>query len=404
MTQANRKSLAIIGAGPVGLEAALYGARLGHDVQVYERGPVGGSVRLWGHVKLFSPWRLNHSRLGEQVLRETGEPLPDPHGFPTGHDYVEKYLEPLARSPLLQGRVHAHTRVVQVGREGIGKSDALGGGRERHPFRLLLEDAAGERMASADVVLDCSGTYGNAPWLGNGNVPALGERAAGDRIAYVLRDLTGADRARYEGKRVLLVGSGYSGATAVDELLRLRDTTVIWVTRDTSPEPYDVIEDDPLPERARLATFANRLALGGDPRVRFHAGTTVDRFEPGDDGLSALLRTPSGSVTVQVDEVLAHVGYVPDSSIYRELQIHECYATGGPMKLAATLLAGGSADCLTQTSAGPDVLRNPEPDFYILGAKSYGRNSHFLIRLGLDQVREVFTLIEASPELDLYAA
>ncbi|ANM30390.1 hypothetical protein ABI59_13625 [Acidobacteria bacterium Mor1] len=396
--------MAVIGAGPVGLEAALYAARLGHDVQVYERGDVGGSVRLWGHVTLFSPWHLNRSKLGEEVLRLAGVSLAADDHFPRGQEYVEQYLEPLADSPQLRGRVHPHTRVVQIGRDGIGKSDALGGGRERHAFRLLLEGPDGERIETADVVLDCSGTYGNAPWLGNGNVPALGERAASDRIAYVLRDLTGSDRRRYEGKRVLLVGSGFSAATAIDGLLSLRDTEVVWVTREESHEPYTLIDDDPLPERARLSAFANGLAKGEDSRVTFHAGSTVDRFEPAADGLHATLRTPTGPVDVEVDEVLAHVGYVPDSSIYRELQVHECYATGGPMKLAATLLAGSSADCLAQTSAGPDVLRNPEPDFYILGAKSYGRNSHFLIRLGLDQIREVFTLIEASPELDLYAA
>ena len=51
-----------------------------------------------------------------------------------------------------------------------------------------------------------------------------------------------------------------------------------------------------------------------------------------------------------------------------------------------------------------DALRNPEPDFYVLGAKSYGRNPDFLIRVGLEQIRDVFTLIENRPELDLYAA
>ena len=64
------------------------------------------------------------------------------------------------------------------------------------------------------------------------------------------------------------------------------------------------------------------------------------------------------------------------------------------MKLAAKLLGETSADCLDQISHGPDVLRNPEPDFYILGAKSYGRNSNFLIQVGLRQIVDVFNLID----------
>ena len=41
-------------------------------------------------------------------------------------------------------------------------------------------------------------------------------------------------------------------------------------------------------------------------------------------------------------------------------------------------------------------------NFYILGAKSYGRNANFLLRNGFEQVREVFTLIMGKAELDLY--
>ena len=96
------------------------------------------------------------------------------------------------------------------------------------------------------------------------------------------------------------------------------------------------------------------------------------------------------------------MGYTPDPSLYRELQIHECYASLGPMKLAAALLGQKSPDCLTQKCPGPDTLRNPEPNFYILGAKSFGRNSQFLLRLGFKQVRDVFTLITGNAKLDLF--
>ncbi|MGY8776523.1 MAG: flavoprotein, partial [Longimicrobiales bacterium] len=56
-----------------------------------------------------------------------------------------------------------------------------------------------------------------------------------------------------------------------------------------------------------------------------------------------------------------------------------------------------SADCLAQESHGADTLRNPEPSFYILGSKSYGRNTTFLLRVGWDQVDEVFSLFPKTP-------
>jgi hypothetical protein len=109
---------------------------------------------------------------------------------------------------------------------------------------------------------------------------------------------------------------------------------------------------------------------------------------------------------VVVDRVLALNGGVGDFTLYRQLQVHECYATAGPMKLAAALLGAAGGDCLTQESHGPDTLRNPEPGFFIVGAKSYGRNSQFLLRIGWSQVDDVFALLDtgASPPRNIRAA
>jgi len=51
------RRLAILGAGPTGLEAALAASERGLSFTLYERSAaVAGNVRDWGHVRLFSPW------------------------------------------------------------------------------------------------------------------------------------------------------------------------------------------------------------------------------------------------------------------------------------------------------------------------------------------------------------
>ena len=220
--------IAIIGTGPIGLEAALHAADAGHDVQLFERGRVADSMRCWGHVRLFSPWKLNHSQLGLGQLRAAGVEPPDDDAFLTGAEHVAAYLDPLARSVLLSGRVHERHAVRHVGRETIGKADLIGGPRDEHPFRLLVDGPSGERLVHADVVLDCSGTYGQPNWMGNGNVPALGERRLRSRIAYDLEDLASPDR--YAAQRLLLVGAGHSAATALELVLELPQVHVIWVS------------------------------------------------------------------------------------------------------------------------------------------------------------------------------
>ena len=131
---------------------------------------------------------------------------------------------------------------------------------------------------------------------------------------------------------------------------------------------------------------------------------------------------PSGAIEVtlsdppgkerrfEVDRVLALVGYRPDLSLFRELQIHLCYASEGPMALAAAILGAQGSDpasgkgCLDQVAHGPESLKNPEPDFYVLGAKSYGRNPNFLLSLGHRQIEDVMTLLGAAePRLNAAA-
>ena len=53
-------TIAIIGAGPVGLAAAAHALERGLKPIVLERGATAGhAVRHWAHVPMFSPWAFN---------------------------------------------------------------------------------------------------------------------------------------------------------------------------------------------------------------------------------------------------------------------------------------------------------------------------------------------------------
>lgn len=381
--------LAVLGAGPIGIEAALAALEKGWQVHVYERGSIGDNIARWGHVRLFSPFALNHSRRGAELV-SSKRVLPSPDDYLTGAEHLDSYLLPLASTTPLAECVHQHCRVVSVGRDRIGKGSLIGGPREQHPFRLLIDNDAGEEtLVEADVIFDCTGTYGNHNWMGNGNVPAKGERRLEADIAYGLAEPAETER------RVLVVGDGYSAATTLSALRSKPDIRVDWVAR--SKTPLEPIPDDPLPERARLSVLACELARGGDCRFRFRPESTVESVKRDGQGFELELRSTSGLESIRVDRIYAHVGFHPDNTIYRELQIHECYASAAPMKLAAALLGEGSADCLAQTSKGAEALRSPEPNFFILGSKSYGRGSNFLMRIGLQQVDEALSLFPGKP-------
>jgi hypothetical protein len=189
---------------------------------------------------------------------------------------------------------------------------------------------------------------------------------------------------------VLLAGAGKSAQTAARALATLPEVRLEWVVRDPNPD-WGEIEGDTLPGRQALVCSSRRLAVGENPRVRAHLGAVVDALAPAGGRVRAKITGSGGPAAVLADHVLALTGYTGDPSLYRQLQVHECYATGAPMTLSATLLAAAGGDCLAQPAAGIDTLRTPEPAFFILGAKSYGRLSTFLLRTGYQQVDEVLT-------------
>lgn len=418
-----RRRLAILGAGPVGLEAAARAVAEGWDTCVLEAGEPAEHVRRWGHVRLFTPFGMNAGTAGLELLRtapgNVGDGPRPPAGDArlTGTGLRDRYLLPLARalSPHLELRTGTH--VLSVSRSRLLKGESIGDeARAEDPFRILVERDGVEEERQADVVLDCTGTYGRPNWMGPAGTPALGERALAERIEYGLPDVAGRDRERYAGRRTLVVGGGHSAATTVLALAELADrepaTRFLWLTR-TPPGGLHRVPDDPLPARDALVRRANALSGEAPEGSAWRGGARVLAVEPAGERLRVTFEAetvpapegtgkseagdgPPGAETVQVDGVVANVGHEPDDGLYRQLLVHECYASRGPMKLAAALLGAagdGPADCLELGGFGPEVLRNPEPRFFILGMKSYGRNGAFLLRTGYEQVEDVFSLL-----------
>ncbi|MES1211900.1 MAG: flavoprotein, partial [Acidobacteriota bacterium] len=335
--------IAILGSGPTGLEAALAAAEAGFPFTLHEAAPeVAGNVRAWGHVRLFTPWEMNVSPRMRRHLEEAGVAVPDGPECPTGRELAEKLLAPLAALPSIAPDLRLGTRVLAIGREGLLKHEEISTPeRGRRPFRLLLADSSGrEWTENAAIVIDATGTYANPNRLGDGGIPAPGERALDADIRRSVPDFA-QEAADWAGKTILLAGAGHSAQTAVRDLAELArqapGTRVIWALRSAEPS-WGTHDGDPLPDRARLAAEAQALASGASPAVETRRGVAIEALSRPDGRLKVALRNGSGSEDLEVDRILSLTGYVGDHELYRQLQVHECYATCGPMKLSAALL------------------------------------------------------------------
>ena len=106
------RRVAVLGAGPVGLDAALASLDAGYEISVYDAGlRTSTNVRDWGHVRLFSPWSMNVSpRMRRHAIRVGLTLDVDDEALLTGHDLADCLLGPGHAQHLLCAWGHVSLR------------------------------------------------------------------------------------------------------------------------------------------------------------------------------------------------------------------------------------------------------------------------------------------------------
>ncbi|MEU2494159.1 NAD(P)-binding domain-containing protein [Streptomyces sp. NPDC007883] len=388
----------VIGAGPIGLAAAAHLVERGLEPLVLEAGTTAGSaVREWSHVRLFSTWAEVVDPAAEKLLAPTGWVKPDDSTYPTGGDWAQRYLQPLA--DVLGDRVRFGARVTGVSR--LGRDRVVDADRERQPFTVHLTHADGtvERI-TARAVLDASGTWASPGPLGGDGLPALGERTAAERISYRVPDLRDdAVRARYAGRRTAVIGSGASAFTALAQLAALAadvpGTHAVWILRrGISGSTFGGGEADQLPARGALGLAAKAAVDEGHADAV--TGFRTDAVEQDADGRLVLV-AEDGRRLEPVDEAIVLTGFRPDLTFLTELRLALDERLQAPVALAP-LIDPNVHSCGTVHPHGVGELSHPEKDVLLVGMKSYGRAPTFLAMTGYEQVRSIAAALAGDHE------
>ena len=386
----------VVGAGPIGLAAAAHLLERGLEPLVLEAGPgPGAAVAQWHHVRLFSSWSELVDPAAGKLLAGTGWQRPDGSAYPTGAEWVQDYLAPLAA--VLGERVRFGATVVGVARRG--RDRVVDAGRDTEPLTVHVRTATAEERITARALIDASGTWSTPNPLGGDGLPALGELAATDRIAYQVPDLADpAVRARYAGRRVAIAGSGHSALTALVAFAGLAEqepgTRISWLLRRGAVgNVFGGGDADELPARGALGRRAAAAVDAG--HIEAVRGFRTAEVRPADGGL--VLVADDGRELEPVDEVVAVTGFRPDLSWLSELRLELDATLQAPVGLAP-LVDPNVHSCGTVYPHGVRELSHPEPGVYLAGMKSYGRAPTFLAMTGYEQVRSIAAAIAGDKE------
>ena len=282
--------------------------------------------------------------------------------------------------------------MASVGRKDFDKVRTKG--RDQQPFEIRLE--TGE-VIEARAVIDASGT-----WL-HPNPAALGRRrrfpasaSMRDRIAYGIPDVAGRDRARYAGKRVLVVGSGHSAFNVILDLLTLAEqapgTAIVWaMRRDNLDTVWGGGASDALEARGELGQRARRAVESG--RIRVLTPFRIRSIAEAGDALTVTgaIRGDETAIDRRSDGRLHRIPARPrdaeGGAARRSIRGSSAPSALGP------LIDPNEHSCGTVRPHGARELAHAEKDFYIVGMKSYGRAPTFLLATGYEQARSVVAML-----------
>jgi thioredoxin reductase len=352
---------------------------------------IGANLVTYRHVRLFSPWRYNVDKAARRLLQSRGWVKPDDDDLPTAGELLDAYLMPLATVPEIAANLLLGHRVTAITRVGFDKVRTKG--REAAPFLIRAETADGIREYQASAVIDATGTWSHQNPLGADGIPALGESTLAARIEYGMPDVLGAARELYTGRRVMVVGAGHSAAGTLLALAQLAQkhpgTSIVWATRGSQlARVFGGGEADGLKARGQLGTRLKALRDSGGLELRQNF-RIQQLTETG--GKIRVIGEPQGGAVPTIDEIdriVCAAGARPDLELTRELRVrHDPWLES--TDALAPLIDPNEHSCGTVRPHGHRELAHPEPGYYAVGAKSYGRAPNFLLATGYEQVRSV---------------
>lgn len=397
--------IVIIGAGPIGLAAAAHLVEQKQSFILLEAGKeIAHNIRTWGHVTLFSPWRYNINKAAKALLEGTTWEEPNLESIPTGHELIDYYLKPLAELSQIKPFIQLNSKVVGISRQLNDKMKSKN--RVNQPFKIFIEMEDDINVIEAKAIIDATGTWGNPNPANSTGVWLQAEKELANHIEYGIPDIN-MNATKYANKKIAVIGSGHSAINTLLALAELQKenplTKLVWIMRKKSvEEAYGGEEKDAFAARGALGIRIHQLVNTG--KIEIVTPFYISNMKKEEKINIVGMLNGEQLVLEEFDEIIVNAGNRPDFSINSELRLSIDSATDSVQALAP-LIDPNEHSCGTVRPHGEEILRQPEKDFYIVGAKSYGRAPTFLMATGYEQIRSITAFlsgdVDASKRVEL---
>lgn len=399
-------TIAVIGGGPVGVEAALYARFLGYHVLLLDSRRIGSRLIRWGNTPLSVSFGNAASPLGLAALeaQDATDGLPATEARVTCRDYVEKYLIPVAKTDLLHDEVHINSPVVSISRAHWhpGRCATLQN-RADDEFRIVVDSSArGEYSHLADIILDCSAEGRTPTGIGPGGGLAVGQRRHQQDFEVGIRDLLDRDRDRFVGKHCVMFGDDLTACYNAVQFMELAhqqaDTKLTWIlTQGTNQQVW---LNKIRAQSSDLGNHLERLLSSDNQAVITMPAWGAESIERNESGRWQihLLVGDEDQLLIEADTLLVTQTTNP-WSLASGLSIDLC-SHGRLTKSSAAWLASQSHN--EELVVSLESCVTSEPHYYVLGRKSAGGDWRFSFKHARQQIQQLFALIGGRAELDLY--
>lgn len=382
-------TIAILGGGPVGIEAAIYARFLGYFVSIFETRRVAHRMLDWHDRLLSVPVSSCTTPLGLAAIKAQDPEyvLPSPDCIWTGKQYAEEYLLPLAKTDLLFDDIHFLSPVTNVSRLRTPiHAPVTAQERCNDEFRLVVEGRhRGTWIARADIVLDCRGEEILPAGIGPGGGVAIGELSCSEAFFRHTPKDRKFENKHLASKHVCLVGTSFRACQFVEEYIEWMSSfpgsKLTWIL-----PPVELVFSELV---RQLASRVDADTTGQTQTWRLLGVEKVEQIDGGSWKLNVLMED-GATVDFQCDVLATHPEYrwapLPGELNY------------GPLLMNPT---GSTTTVFTQE---PGYYRLPTHRVGITdGSNSVGsNNAGGELPLAFNAIRELFCSIVGRESLNLY--